>query len=235
MPVLLLAQGDSSAKELLKQAISARYGLRPPAIESLTMQFKGRARAKIGPVSAWVPVDASAHFVFPTALRWDFAVKPIGVEVQRGVEAFDGSIYRRARGSQPVTAIDTPEQISSVQGRLWAIAAMLLTPLGEAFVRLNASGDHRLEAVNTRLNNAVQLQLRENYTLECVQVTCANPDNDRVQRFSLRLSAEQAPVDELMLPKKISAFWDDDPYFEAEPMKVELNPTLAEDVFTLSA
>lgn len=233
MPVLLLAQGDPPAKELLKQAITARYGLRPPAIESLAIQFRGRARVKVGPVSAWVPVDASASFLFPTAMRWDFVVKPIGLEIQRGIEAFDGAVCRRARGTQ-ATVIETPEQVSSMQGRLWAIAALLLTPLGEAFVQLKAGGDHSLEAVNTRLNNTVQLHLRDNHTLDYVEVTCLNPDSDRVQRFTLRLSTEQKPIDELMLPLKISAFWDDAPYFEAEPVKVELNPTIPESVFTLS-
>ena len=42
MPVLLLAQGDPQAKDLLRKAIHARYGLRPPALDSLHINFKGR-------------------------------------------------------------------------------------------------------------------------------------------------------------------------------------------------
>ena len=35
MPVLLLARGDQDSKSLLRRAIEARYGLGPPAIETL--------------------------------------------------------------------------------------------------------------------------------------------------------------------------------------------------------
>ena len=37
MPVLLLAQGDPRAKDMLRKAIEARYGLRPVPLESLKL------------------------------------------------------------------------------------------------------------------------------------------------------------------------------------------------------
>lgn len=234
MPVLLLAQGDVAAKDMLRRAIEARYGLRPPAIESLSIDFKGRARARIGPITAWVPVEATARFLFPTAMRWDFTVKPAGVGVQRGSEAFDGAVYRRARGSQTPTVIDDAAQVSSMQSRLWAMAAVLLTPLGEHFVKLAVTGDSSFSATNTQINNAVELCLRDNRTIDNASVTCLNPDSQRQQRFSLRLSEDQSSVDDFMLPCKISAFWDDDPYFEIEPVRTESNLTLEEAVFSLS-
>ncbi len=234
MPVLLLAQGDAAAKDLLRRAIEARYGLRPPAIESLSVDFKGRARVRLGPIGTWVPVEATARFLFPSAMRWDFMVKPIGVEVQRGSEAFDGTVYRRARGGQPPAAVDDAAQVSSMQSRLWAMAAVLLTPLGEHFVRLAVTGDDSFSATNTQINNAVELVLRENRVLDYATVECLNPDTLKQQRFSLRLSADQTPVNDFMLPCKISAFWDDDPYFEVEPVRVDSNLTFEDAVFSLS-
>ncbi len=56
MPVLLLARGDQESKALLRRAIEARYGLGPPVLETLKLQLKGRARAKVGPVTTWVPL-----------------------------------------------------------------------------------------------------------------------------------------------------------------------------------
>lgn len=234
MPVLLLAQGDAAAKDMLRRAIEARYGLRPPAIESLSIDFKGRARAKIGPVNTWVPVEAAARFLFPSAMRWDFTVRPAGVEIQRGSEAFDGKVYRRARGSQTPAVIDDSALVNSVQSRLWAMAAVLLTPLGEHFVKLAITGDHSFCATNTQINNAVELALRDNRTVDRASVTCLNPDSRQQQRFSLHLSENQMPVNDFMLPCKVNAFWDDDPYFEIEPVRADANLTLEEAVFSLS-
>ncbi len=232
MPVLLLAQGDAEAKDLLRKAIEARYGLRPPALESLQIDFKGRVRAKVGPITAWVPVEATAYFQFPTSMRWDFTVKPVGVMVQRGVDAFDGATYRRTRGGSTPQVIADNQQINSVQGRLWAIAALFLTPLGEHFVKLTATGTNTLDATNTKINDTVSLHLRPDNTLDYVQVACLNPDTEKQQTFLLRTSTDQAAVNEFMLPCKISAFWDDVSYFEVEPIRVENNPQIGETMFT---
>ena len=234
MPVLLLAQGDAEAKDLLRKAIEARYGLRPPALESLQIDFKGRVRAKVGPVTTWLPVDATAYFQFPTSMRWDFTVKPMGVPVQRGLDAFDGTTYRRLRGSNTPQVISDETQVTSVQRRLWAIAALFLTPLGDHFVKLSATGSHSLDATNTTLDDTVSLYLRPDNTLDYVQVACLNPDSNQQQTFTLRLSTDQAPVNEFMLPRKISAFWDDAPYFEVEPVRVDSSPQFTEALFTLT-
>jgi hypothetical protein len=235
VPVLLLAQGDPEAKMLLRKAIEARYGINPPVIESLRIDFKGRARAKVGPVTTWVPVDATAQFRFPTAMRWDFTVKPVGVTVQRGIEAFDGLVYRRSRGSNAPTIIDAQEHIDSMQSRLWAIAGLLLTPLGDHFVKLTSAGGINFSALNTKLGDAVKVCLRDNNTIEELRVNCLNPDSEKQQEFVMRLSEEQAPVNDLMLPRKISTFWDDEPFYEVEPVSVKNNPEIAEAVFTLEA
>ncbi|NWF70190.1 MAG: hypothetical protein HXY40_13980 [Chloroflexi bacterium] len=233
MPVLLLAQGDVKARDLLKKAISARYGFNPPALESLRIDFKGRARAKVGPITAWVPVEVTASFCFPTKMRWDFTVKPIGVPVQRGVEAFDGQQYRRLRGGGSPVLVKDANALQSMRRRLWSVAALLLTPLGEHFVRLAANDDGSLQATHTQLNDAVNMLLRPDHSLERVQVECVNPDNERAQTFVLKAAETQAPVDGLMLPTKVSTFWDDEPYFEAEPVRVCSDARFQDSLFTL--
>lgn len=233
MPVLLLARGDAQAKELLRRAIQARYGVAPPAIDSLKIDFKGRVRAKVGPITTWVPVDIMAQFRFPSAMRLDFMVRPIGATVQRGVDGFDGTTYRTMRGSASPDVIEDAEAIRSLRSRLWAIAAVLLTPLGDHFVELKAGEESSFQAVNTQFADSVQLHLRADHSLQRVEVTCRNPDTERQELFSLRLSEDQSPVDNLMLPCKVSAFWDDSPYFEVEPVRVETNPAIADEVFSL--
>lgn len=234
MPVLLLAQGDPAAKDMLRRAIEARYALSPPAIENAIMDFKGRARAKVGPVTTWVPLHIRASFRFPTAFRWDFSVRPVGVPVQRGVESYDGSIYRQKRGKR-VEIMNDDDVIHSLRHRLWAMAAVLLTPLGEHFVRLQMDNDRHFEATNTMLGDTVQLHLRPDHTLEQVNVCCLNPDSGKMQTFRLMLSSEQIPVNDIILPRKIQSFWDDQPYYEVEPVGIENRTAIADEIFTLEA
>ncbi len=235
MPVLLLAQGDAKARDLLKKAISARYGFNPPAIESLRIDFKGRARAKVGPITAWVPVEVLASFRFPTQMRWDFTVKTIGVALQNGIEAYDGQQYRRARGSSSPSLMNDEAAVSSMRRRMWSVAALLLTPLGEHFVKLTSNDDGSLNATNTQLNDTVKMFLRANDTLERIEFECVNPDTDRTQMFSLQVAEQQTPVNGLMLPTTIHTFWDKEPYLEFEPVAVESNAQFSEAQFSLTA
>src|SRR5690606_21132146 len=218
--------------ELLRRAMEARNAISLPAIDTLTMDMQGRVRAKVGPVMSWVPLQIRASFRFPAAIRWDFTARPAGVPVQRGAEAFDGSTYRQARGRR-ARIIDNPDVIHSLRNRVWAMAAVLLTPLGDHFVHMGAVDESRFEATNTTLGDRVQLVLRDDYTLDQDQPRCLNPDSGQIQTFSLRASTEQLPVDDMMLPKCIRAFWDDQPYYEVKPVHIENLTAIADAVFTL--
>lgn len=235
MHILLLCQGDPAARDLLKRTIMARYGSSPLAIESLQVQFSGRSRVKLGPVKTWVPTASRAFFRFPSHLRWDFIVKPVGLPIQRGSEAFDGVYYHSVRRGSPATAVDDVAMVASIRRRLWAMAALLLTPLSDDGVQVSLTDSGAIEAENTRLGDAVRLHLRPDHSLEAVSVRCLNPDTEHEQLFRIVLSEELAPINGLMLPKKISLFWDDEPTYEAVATAAHLNPPLADDVFTLDA
>ncbi len=232
MPVLLLAQGDPEARTLLRRVIEARYAVSPPALENVTVEFKGRVRTKVGPLMTWVPLRIRASFRFPNSVRWDFSARPVGVPVRHGTEAFDGSTYRQTRGKTAEIVGDS-QIIHSLRHRLWAMAAVLLTPLGEHFVRLEFTGESSFEATNTALGDTVRLLVQPNDLIEQVQVHCFNPESGQMQQFSLHLSPEQSPVNAIMLPCKIKAFWDDQPYYEVEPVHIENHIAIADEVFTL--
>ncbi len=233
MPVLLLAQGDNNAKDLLRNAIEARYSLRPPALDSLKINFNGRTRVKVGPVNTWVPLELTAYFAFPIAMRWDFVAKPMRLPVQRGVEAYDGEFYRSVRGNKEPRIIQDEAQVQSIRQRLWAIAATLLTPLSDLFVRLDSTGDNSLRAINTRLDDAAEIFTREDHTIEQVKVHCLNPDKGEMSDFIIRLSEEQKHIDELIIPAKFSMYWNDDLAFEIEPQAVESNPAIPDEIFRI--
>ncbi len=235
MPVLLLCYGDTAAKQLLRNAIEARYGRNAPAIESLQLEFEGRARVKLGFVKTWLPVVVKAWFKFPMQLRWDFIVKPLGLSVQRGIDAYDGQVYRSVRGNQPPAEIIEADLLETARRRLWAFAAILLTPLSDDYIRLMYHANELFEAENTRLRDTVMLGLRPNYALEYASVNCTNPDTQRKETFKLRLSESLCAVNGLMLPEHITAMWDNDIAYEMKPVKAIVNPDLADEVFSLTA
>lgn len=233
MPVLLMARGDKDARDLLKKAIEARYGHRPPIIESLRVDFNGRTRAQVGPLSTWVPVEVTARFRFPDAMRWDFVAKPAGFPVRRGVESYDGDRLRSVRGSAKPDIIEDENIVASAQKRLWAIAALLLTPLGDHFVELSQIDDLSFAAKNTQIGVTVQVKVKPDYRLDCVQVKAVNPDNQQMQTLKLTAERELVVFDDLMLPGKVSLFWDDTPWFEVTPSAATNNPDMGTEEFTL--
>lgn len=235
MPILLLAYGDPVAKNLLKKALEARYGLHPIALEALQIHFKGRARVKLGPMVTSVPVDSTAYFQFPNAMRWDFTVKPLGLPIQRGIEALCDGEYRQGRGNKTPSIVTDEASINYLRRRLWAIAAILLTPLGEGFVKLSQNGPDSFNATNTQINDQVSVYLRPNGTIEGVQVECVNPDTQRLQKFVMQLSEALIEIDGILLPAKVEAFWDQELAFEIEPISLIANPVFERAVFTLDS
>lgn len=235
MPVLLLARGDAAARDMLKRAIEVRYGHRPPVIESLRLDFKGRARVKVGPIPTWVPLEITAQFKLPDAMRWDFVAKPAGVAVRRGVESYDGTTLRTLRGNGKPDTIEEQPVIDAAQKRLWAIAALLLTPLGDHFVELSTIGERAFAAKNTQLDIAVDVYLKEDDRIDYVAIDAFNADVKEQQRLYLSAEDELLSLDEFVIPKKIAAKWGDTPWFEVEPAEAKNNPTIGEDVFTLGA
>lgn len=230
MPVLLLAQGDPEAKDLLRRAIDARYGKRPPAIEALRVDFKGRARLT---ADTWTPLDVTARFAFPEHLRWDFVVKLIDRDVIRGIEAYDGHVFRAMRNNKAPRSIDQTKHLKSIRARLWTMAAILLTPMSDFTVKVTKCGEYCFDAENTQLNDTVRIYLREDYSVEKAQTRCWNPDTQREQLHTIFLSTEQKIVNDMVMPKMFGAFWDRNVAYEMTPIRVQRPHKIDTDIFTL--
>lgn len=233
MPVLLLCRGDKEGKELLRKAIKARYGLGAPAFEAIAVALKGRKRVKIGPMHTWLPMEATLSLQFPFVARWDFNLKGVGLKVNAGSRAFDGSRYRvRARGSA-----ETPPQevlVRSARLRLWATAALLLTPLGEANIEINAAGERAFTARHLETGDQLIVSLRENFSVERITTRISNPEaGSKEQTFTLFVHEGNQEISGLILPAQVSAMWDDIPEYELSPCAVDLQPTFGEGFFEL--
>lgn len=233
MPVLLLAQGDTIARDALRKCIEARYGTRPPALDTLRMDFEGRTYAKRGVTGAWVPIRMVACFNFPTAMRCDFSMIPPKRPAQHGIEAFDGTYYCCVRNDRPPEIVFDTDSVMSIRRRMWAIASIMLTPLSDITVTLTTTGSHSFRAYNTQLRDSVEVFTRHDHTIERVEVACLNPDTGRVQNHVIRVSKDLVCIDGLLMPSRILMAWDDLPILELEPVGVTVNLHLSESFFTL--
>jgi hypothetical protein len=234
MPVLLLARGDKEGRDLLRKALEARYGLGAPAVETLKIRFDGRARTKLGPLTMWVPLEATLFFRFPECARWDFSVRAAGVPMRAGVSAFDGTHYRKQQKNGQLDEITQPEHVRAARVRLTVAAGMLLTPFAQEYFELRATGARSFEATNLETADSVHVTLHDDFTVDSVSASCLNPDEEfQEQLFTLQSTGGQQAVDDFIMPEKITVSWDNVPEFEVSPVAVESNPALDEAFFRL--
>ncbi len=231
MPVLLLAQGDQASRTLLRNAIEARYGLGPPALETLTLRVTGRQRTQLGPMTLWAPLDATASFKFPLTVRWTYTSRRVGLLQHSDSGSFVDPVLRRRQGDQVVT--DDAALTESAHALLWAYCAMLLIPLSEAFVELKLIDDFSFDAVNTEAGVTVRLRLNPDYSLASVSTDCINPASGKVETFTIKLAGELALLDDLILPRELTLLWNDAPAYELTPVSAVSNEPLDDGFFRL--
>lgn len=236
MPVLLLARGDKEGRDLLRKALEARYGLGAPAVETLKIRLEGRSRTKLGPLTMWVPLEATLFFRFPNCARWDYSMRAAGVAMRSGASAFDGTHYRKQHKNGQLEEIAQPEHVRAARIRLTVAAGMLLTPFAQEYIELRATGSRSFEAINITTSDTVHITLHDDFTVDSVSASCLNPEQDfREQLFTLQSFGGQRAVDDFIMPEKISVTWDNVPEYELSPVAVESNPTLDDPFFRLEA
>lgn len=234
MPILLLARGDQESRDYLRKALEARYGVGAPAIDTLLLDFAGRARTRVGPTALWFPVKLRASFSFPLSMRWDYIVKVAGMPARRTTESINNKGYHRKRGAE-VDVVADLDHLRSLQCRMWCMSAMLLTPLVEPSIELKTLGSRRFEAANNQIDCAAAVQLHEDYTIDTITTTCLNPDTGTAQQYKLRMHEGQQLIGDLMLPHSIEISWDDEPIWDLTTEAAQINPTFSEKLFTLES
>lgn len=233
MPVLLLAYGDPQAKKLLVKAIERRYGFSPPAIEKLRIYFKGRTHTRIGPVKTWVSTDVATHFIFPRSMRSDTTLKPFRLPVQKSTEAFDGEIYRTNKGGK-VTVDEQKNRIRLLQGRMWTMAALLLTPLSESYIKLTLVDERTFTALDTKMDTSITIQLRDDATVQCITTQFLDNETDRQYTYEMLLSQEIIDISGLPIPKTLCTSLDGEPLMELKPERVKFEAEIPTAIFTLA-
>jgi hypothetical protein len=107
--------------------------------------------------------------------------------------------------------------------------------MSDHYIKVTSCGDRCIEALNTKLNDTVKIHLHDDYSINYVEVECLNPETDSIQKHTLKLEHEQQPINNLMLPTKVMAYWDDVLHYEMRPVEVDLHPELPLSLFTLEA
>jgi len=229
VPVLLMSQGDTQAKDLLRRVIEARYGYQPPVIETLRITMRGRVPTKIGPLSLNAQMEITAYFRFSSTVRFDVTVRFLGIPLQRISVGYDGTTVYRKQGDT-VTMLEG--ESSPYRSFLWAAAGFFLTPLGEHFVELSSTGEHSFDAKNVQNGDVASLQLHSDNRLDKVQVSSPSAANDQPQIFTLGLNRDRVLINDLALPTQVTASWKGITYTLA-PVSAEVNPPLQDALFTL--
>ncbi len=233
MPVLLLARGDQVSRSMLKQAIEARYGHSAPMIETTKIEMKGRSRVKLPFTSTWMAIETTVYVKFPSAIRWDYVVRPVGLPVSSMSEAFDGSTLRRTRMLRSPEVNTDTGLLHSLRSRLWSMAVMLLTPLSDPAIQVRRLNDTTLAVENTETEIRVNLMLNEDMTVKQIATVCYNPLTEREQVYCLRATNGQEMIDGLMFPRQIDVLWDDELDLEMTPVSIETNPVLEDSFFRI--
>lgn len=231
MPVLLLAQGDQAAKEILRNAIATRYGIRPPILESIRLDFRGRVNAQTGDIPTLIPLDATALFRFPNAMRWNLTVRPPRVEAERTIESYDGEAIYYTPHNKTTRTVSDPRQIHSMTQRLWALAAALLTPLNDINVHVKLGGRRRVIASHRFLGDSTALIFNNEGQLTRVQTKCLNPETEQLQLYTIQLSENTVEIDGLPLPDRLRIYWDKQPTFELIPYAAASELVIPDSIF----
>ncbi len=234
MPFLLLTQGDPIGLDLLKKLVDRRYGGSPPALDALRVTYRGWTAARLGPLPLRAGVEAVATYRFPFHIRWDFTVRMLRIFSSRYTTSFDGQAVYEEQNGRVTRSVDEAG-VESARARAWSEAVYFISPMiADHTIRVQSIDNHtfRVFAPDTP-QTAALVRLNEDDTLAAVEIERLDPSDNRVKLQRLKPAGELVRVDGLIMPQVLERYWDDVLAMRLSPVKVEVNPALDADTFTL--
>ncbi len=233
MQVLLLSRGDAAAKDLLRRVLAARYGFGAPALDSMILSLKGRARIKIARIPTWVSLETCIYFQTPMRARWEYNIRPVGLPITVGVHAYDGARYRKKQGDH-VETHHAPPVHEAMRDRVWVSTLMMLSPLVRPEVEIKRDGERILTASRIDTGTCVTMYFNDDYTLEHLEFPTLDIETNETKLYRLRFSHEQMDVGGIILPSVITMLWGEEPRYELSPVSVEINPPIDGEKFQMA-
>lgn len=236
MAFLMLAQGDPIGKDLLKKLVDARFGSSPPGMDTLRVTFKGRSRARIGPLPLWARVNAVATYEFPRKMKWEFKVRVLGLLRSSYTTSFDGeAVYEVDR--LKVKKLTDEMNVRSAWQRAWSETVFFISPLiADHEVRVESVGSRGFRVLAPGSPDiAAHVRLNDDNRIGDIEIERVDPADGQSKVQRIRPLGELKHIDGLNLPETIQRFWDNEMFMELSPVKVELNPQLEASEFTLES
>ncbi|PJF30714.1 MAG: hypothetical protein CUN51_06940 [Candidatus Thermofonsia Clade 1 bacterium] len=192
---LSLAKGDFEARNMLKEAVIARYATRPLPLEAAVLTLQRRERALLGlPLT----VTVRAAYAEPDRWLWQETRRLFGIQLGN-------------RSESPAEQTD-PFLRESLLRQQWAFRALLLTPLTREGVSVRAVAERAFQAVHEAQPEAIAtLYLKPDYTLAAVEVERYRPSDKRRLPYMLRPEGGYQSLDGVNLPVQISEQWGSEP------------------------
>ncbi len=205
MAFLSLSRGDPAARALLQRAIQARYGLRPTPVESLRLALLGQVKGLFGlPLRTRVTTTCVAN----TQWRWEQMTFLLGLAIGRRVESFDGGAYYVSERGR-VAALNDPLIVTSFRRYLWALQALLLTPLTEEGVTLKAVDERTLQAMpDTNPDDIASIHLNTDDTLDMVVIPRYRLADQQTLPFMVKPTGGLQNLRDFVIPRKIVHRWE---------------------------
>ncbi len=230
MAFLSLSRGDPAARELLERAIRARYGLRPPALESRRLWMTGRGK---GPLGLPVTVLTMTAYALPNYWRWDQTRKLFGFKISSTSLSFDGTNwYERIKGN--VTVTDDPQTITGARQRLWADIAFSLAPLTMPGTTLKSVDDTTFNVMRDAEPETIAQVRLDNSDAVTVETTYYEPTLRQMISYKLVSQGGLQSLDGFVVSKQIAYQWDNRQSEVFNVVKAEANPTILPAEFILT-
>jgi hypothetical protein len=192
---LSLARGDFEARNLLKEAVLARYAARPVPLEKLKLILRRRRRTFLG-----LPLEiiVEAAYVEPDQWSWREQRKVFGI----------------ALGDQRETLAQQtdPAVRDSLRRQQWAFRALMLTPLTREGVAVRAVAERAFQAAHDDQPEAIAtIYLKPDYNVAAVEIERYRAADKRRLPYMLRPEGGYQTFDGVNLPVQIAEQWGSEP------------------------
>ncbi len=231
MTFLSLAKGDPTARQLLGNAIKARYGVRPIMLSSLLLELEIKSRGRFGlPLTRTV----QARYVDTTHRRWDETEKLLRFVRSKMTESYDGGTFYWRKGDAAAEVINTPEALRGIRNQVWLEMALFLTPLTEEGVVLKSLDATTLQA-NPAANASEQatLYLNVDHTLKYVQADCFSLSRQAPAKLMIRPADGLRALNGFTVPVKLVYEWDGEPAVSYTVINAEADPKIPLTEFSI--
>ncbi len=192
---LSLAKGDFEARQLLKEAVLARYAARPLPLEAVVLTLQRHERAFLGlPIS----ITVEAAYAEPDRWLWQETRRLFGLPLGKRTESLDQQT--------------DPSLRESLRRQQWAFRALLLTPLTREGVTVRLVAERAFQAVHeAQPEDVVTLYLKPDYTVAAVEVERYRFSDRRRLPYMLRPEGGYQNLDGVNLPLQIAEQWGSEP------------------------